>query len=115
MRAACAGTVNVCIAYTEAGAGSDLSNIETAAAAPDDGGFVLDGEKVFVTGAHKADWCCTIARTDPASSGKRGLSMFLVDMTTPGVEVERVRDREPMDAVDDPLRRRARRRRRRAR
>jgi alkylation response protein AidB-like acyl-CoA dehydrogenase len=89
VRAACAGTINACIAYTEAGAGSDLSNIETTATARDDGGYVLDGEKVFVTGAHKADWCCTIARTDPSSHGKRGLSMFLVDMTGAGIEVER--------------------------
>ena len=50
----------------------------------------IDPKKVFVTGAHKADWCCTIARTDPSSTGKRGLSMFLVDMATPGVEVVRV-------------------------
>jgi alkylation response protein AidB-like acyl-CoA dehydrogenase len=90
VRAACTGTVNACIAYTESGAGSDLSNIATTASEQPDGGFVLDGEKVFVTGAHKADWCCTIARTDPSSTGKRGLSMFLVDMTTPGVEVERI-------------------------
>jgi alkylation response protein AidB-like acyl-CoA dehydrogenase len=89
VRAACAGTVNACIAYTETGAGSDLSNIETIAAARDDGGFVLDGEKVFVTGAHKSEWCSTIARTDPGSVGKRGLSMFVIDMRTPGVEVER--------------------------
>jgi alkylation response protein AidB-like acyl-CoA dehydrogenase len=90
VRAACAGTINACIAYTEAAAGSDLSHIATTATVQDDGTFVLDGEKVLVTGAHKADWCCTIARTDPASSGKRGLSMFLVEMRTPGVEVERV-------------------------
>jgi alkylation response protein AidB-like acyl-CoA dehydrogenase len=90
VRAACMGMINACIAYTEAGAGSDLSNVATTATAQDDGGFALDGEKVFVTGAHKADWCCTIARTDPESRGKRGLSMFLVDMRTPGVEVERV-------------------------
>ena len=89
VRAACAGTVNACIAYTEAGAGSDLSNIETVATGQGDGGFVLEGEKVFVTGAHKADWCCTIARTDPSSRGKRGLSMFLVDLATTGVVVER--------------------------
>ena len=89
VRAACAGTVNACIAYTEAGAGSDLSNVATTATAVEGGGFVLDGEKVFVTGAHKADWCCTIARTDPSSRGKRGLSMFLLDMATPGITVER--------------------------
>jgi len=90
VRAACTGTINACIAYTESGAGSDLSNVTTTATARDDGGFVLDGEKVFVTGAHKADWCCTIARTDPSSNGKRGLSMFLVDMTTAGIAVARV-------------------------
>ena len=86
--AACAGTVNACIAYTEAGAGSDLSNIATQARSSAQG-FVLDGEKVLVTGAHKADWCCTIARTDPDAAGRRGLTMFLVDMNTPGVEVDR--------------------------
>jgi alkylation response protein AidB-like acyl-CoA dehydrogenase len=88
VRAACEGTINACIAYTETGAGSDLANIETVAT-PGDDGFVLDGEKVFVTGAHKSDLCCTIARTDPSSRGRRGLTMFLVDLTTPGVEVER--------------------------
>jgi alkylation response protein AidB-like acyl-CoA dehydrogenase len=86
--AACAGTINACIAYTEAGAGSDLSNITTRARASDDG-FVLDGEKVLVTGGHKADWCCTIARTDPQATGRHGLTMFLVDMSTAGVEVDR--------------------------
>jgi alkylation response protein AidB-like acyl-CoA dehydrogenase len=86
--AACAGTVNACIAYTEADAGSDLSNVATHAARDGDR-FVLDGQKVLVTGGHKADWCCTIARTDPASSGRHGLSMFLFEMTTPGVEVTR--------------------------
>jgi alkylation response protein AidB-like acyl-CoA dehydrogenase len=89
VRAACAGAINACIAYTESVAGSDLSNVGTTATAHD-GSFVLDGEKVFVTGAHKADWCCTIARTDPGSRGKRGLSMFLLPMSTPGVAVERV-------------------------
>ncbi|MEX1008763.1 MAG: acyl-CoA dehydrogenase family protein [Acidimicrobiia bacterium] len=88
--AATAGTCIACIAYTEAGAGSDLANIATTATDDDRGGFVLDGEKVLVTAAHKADWCCTIARTDPSSEGSRGLSMFLVDMSTPGVTVERV-------------------------
>jgi 3-oxocholest-4-en-26-oyl-CoA dehydrogenase alpha subunit len=86
--AASAGTINACIAYTESGAGSDLSNLATRADRVGDG-FVLTGEKVLVTGAHKADWCCTIARTDPASSGRHGLSMFLVDMTAPGIDVVR--------------------------
>jgi alkylation response protein AidB-like acyl-CoA dehydrogenase len=88
--AAAAGTLTACIAYTEAGAGSDLARIATSATDDRRGGFVLEGEKVLVTGAHKADWCSTIARTDPQSTGSRGLSMFLVDMQTPGVVFERV-------------------------
>jgi 3-oxocholest-4-en-26-oyl-CoA dehydrogenase alpha subunit len=89
VRAAVRGTINACIAYSEADAGSDLANIATTARSADNG-YVLDGEKVLVTGAHKADWCCTIARTDPESTGRRGLSMFVLDMRTPGVEIERV-------------------------
>jgi len=92
VRPAVAGTINGCIAYTEAGAGSDLTNVATSATAlVDDEGFVLRGEKVLVTGAHKADWCCTVARSDPASSGRAGLSMFVFPMSTPGVTSERVR------------------------
>ena len=88
VRAACAGRINACIAYTEPDAGSDLANVVTVATSDGDG-YVLDGVKVFVTGGHKADWCCTIARSDASSQGRRGLTMFLVDMTTPGVEVVR--------------------------
>jgi alkylation response protein AidB-like acyl-CoA dehydrogenase len=89
--AAADGSITACIAYTEADAGSDLANITTRAVDnARTGGFDLEGEKVLVTGAHKADWCCTIARTDPDSRGSRGLSMFLVDMHAYGVTVERV-------------------------
>jgi alkylation response protein AidB-like acyl-CoA dehydrogenase len=88
--AAAAGTTTACIAYTEEGAGSDLARVATTATDDGRGGFVLEGTKVLVTGAHKSDWCCTIARTDPGSSGGRGLSMFLLPMDTPGVATERV-------------------------
>jgi len=98
MRPAIAGTINACIAYTEANAGSDLTNVATVAAPAGDDrpggpgeGFVLTGEKVLVTGAHKADWCCTVARSDPESVGRKGLSMFVFPMDTPGVSTERVR------------------------
>jgi alkylation response protein AidB-like acyl-CoA dehydrogenase len=85
-----AGRVTMCIAYTEAGAGSDLSAIEaTASAEPSGDGWVLRGTKVLVTGAHKADWCCTVARTRLDVPAKRGMSMFLVDMRAPGVDVVR--------------------------
>lgn len=97
MRPAIAGTVTACIAYTEAGAGSDLTNVATTAAPEVEGGFVLDGRKVLVTGAHKADWCCTVARTDAASTGRKGLSMFVFPMTIPGVTTERVRTANSWD------------------
>ena len=88
-----AGEVLLCIAYTEEGAGSDLAAIETVAERDGDG-WVLHGTKVLVTGAHKADWCCTVARTRPDVPARHGMSMFLLEMSTPGVVVVR---RTPMN------------------
>ena len=82
------GELEMCIAYTEAEAGSDLSGIQ-ATARPDGDDWILDGTKVLVTGAHKADWCCTLARSRLDGPPRRGMSMFLVDMRAPGVEVVR--------------------------
>jgi 3-oxocholest-4-en-26-oyl-CoA dehydrogenase alpha subunit len=83
------GEVLWCIAYTEHDAGSDLAALATAARDGDNGGFVLDGRKALVTGAHKADWCLTLARTDPDAPPRAAMSMFIVDMTAPGIEVRR--------------------------
>ena len=81
------GEVEMCIAYTEPGAGSDLSAIATSAV-PDGEGWLLTGRKVLVTGALKADWCLTIARTESGSKPAGAFTMFLVDMRAPGVRVE---------------------------
>ena len=83
-----AGDVEVCIAYTEEDAGSDLTRIECRAVPHADGGWALSGRKTLVTGAHKAHWCLTVARTGD-TTGRAGLTMFLVDMHAPGVNVER--------------------------
>lgn len=85
-----AGEIVTCIAYSEPGAGSDLSAITTAAW-PDGDGYCLTGTKVLVTGAWKADWCCTIARTAPDVPIKEGASMFLVPMGSRGITVRRRR------------------------
>jgi alkylation response protein AidB-like acyl-CoA dehydrogenase len=82
------GELTLCIAYTEADAGSDLSGIATTAR-PDGDGWRLDGTKVLVTGPHKADWCLLVARTDPDAAPRDAMTMFLVEMTTPGVSVRR--------------------------
>ncbi len=82
------GDVLACIAYTEPGAGSDLTAIETLAV-PDGDGFVLSGEKALVTGAHKSTWCVTIARTDVDAPTRDAFTMFLVPLDAPGVTVRR--------------------------
>ncbi len=87
------GDILLCIAYTEADAGSDLANITTTARPTGDGpdaGWVIDGTKVLVTAAHKADWCLLVARTDPDAAPRKAMTMFLVELTTPGVTVRRV-------------------------
>ncbi len=89
LRRMVAGEVTACIAYSEAQAGSDLAAVATEATPTPDGGFELHGTKVLVTGAHKADWCLTIARTRPDVPARQGLSMLAVDMASPGITVLR--------------------------
>jgi 3-oxocholest-4-en-26-oyl-CoA dehydrogenase alpha subunit len=82
------GELTGCIAYTEEEAGSDLAALQTVAA-PDGSNWRLTGRKALVTGAHKADVCVTVARTDPDAPVRRGTSMFLVALPTDGVTVRR--------------------------
>ena len=75
-----------CQGFSEPGAGSDLAAVAMRAVEKDDC-FVLDGQKVWSTGAHRADWTFVLARTDPEAKKHRGISFFLVDLTSPGVTV----------------------------
>jgi alkylation response protein AidB-like acyl-CoA dehydrogenase len=81
-----AGEIEMCIAYTEPGAGNDLSLVATTATRDGDA-YVLGGAKTLITGADKADWCLTVAVTDGEAELRRRLSMFVVDMRAPGVSV----------------------------
>jgi alkylation response protein AidB-like acyl-CoA dehydrogenase len=81
-----AGTELWCQGYSEPGAGSDLAAVRTTAVLRDDGWHV-DGQKVWTSLAHLADWCFLLARTDPTSSRHKGLSYLLVPMRQPGIEV----------------------------
>ncbi len=81
-----AGTELWCQGYSEPGAGSDLAGVRTRAELREDGWHV-DGQKVWTSLAHLADWCFVIARTDPGSSRHKGLSYLLVPMDQPGIEV----------------------------
>jgi alkylation response protein AidB-like acyl-CoA dehydrogenase len=79
-----------CQGFSEPGAGSDLASVHTRAEQRD-GHFVVNGQKVWSSFAHIADWCILVTRSDPASERHRGLTYLVVDMHSPGVEVRPLR------------------------
>jgi len=79
-----------CQGYSEPTAGSDLASLRTRAVR-EGGHYVLNGHKMWTSFAHIADYCFVLARTDPASVRHRGISFLLVDMKSPGVRVEPIR------------------------
>jgi len=78
--------VSFSIGMSEPGAGSDLASLSTRAD-PDGGGFVVNGQKVFITNAHRASFIYLVARTDQNAVKHRGLSEFLVDLKVAGITV----------------------------
>ncbi|MBL7120246.1 MAG: acyl-CoA dehydrogenase family protein [Dehalococcoidia bacterium] len=76
---------------SEPGAGSDLLNTATRAVKDGDD-YIINGQKIWPTGAHLAEWCLILARTDPEAPKSRGLSTFLVDVRGPGVTVNPIID-----------------------
>jgi alkylation response protein AidB-like acyl-CoA dehydrogenase len=80
------GEVCWCQGYSEPGAGSDLASLKTAAVRDGDD-YVVNGQKIWTTGAHVSDWMFLVARTNPDAPQHRGISFLLVDMRTPGITV----------------------------
>jgi alkylation response protein AidB-like acyl-CoA dehydrogenase len=81
------GDVLWCQGFSEPAAGSDLASLETRALASGDH-YVINGQKIWTSEGHRADWMILLARTDPEAPKHRGISYFMVDMRSPGVTVQ---------------------------
>ena len=80
------GEVRWCQGYAESGAGSDLASLQTRAVRDGDG-YVINGEKFWVSEAHRARWMIMLARTDPDAPKHKGITYFLVPMDSPGITI----------------------------
>ena len=75
-----------CTLYSEPGSGSDLASLQTRAVKDGDD-YVINGQKIWTSGAHVSDWGWLAARTDPDAPKHKGITMFMLRMDTPGVTV----------------------------
>ena len=80
------GDIVFCLGYSEPNAGSDLASLQTRAVEVGDG-YVINGQKTWCSYGHLADYCWLAARTNPDAPRHEGISIFIVDMKTPGITI----------------------------
>ena len=81
------GTVWWCQGYSEPGSGSDLASLKTRAIR-EGGDYLINGQKIWTTNAHRSDWMFALVRTDFDSKPQQGITFLMLPMSTPGVEVK---------------------------
>lgn len=84
------GEIAWCQLFSEPGAGSDLAALSTRATKVD-GGWNINGHKIWTSSAHRADYGAALARTDPQAGKHRGIGYFVIDMRSPGIEVQPIK------------------------
>jgi 3-oxochol-4-en-24-oyl-CoA dehydrogenase len=84
------GEMAWCQLFSEPGAGSDLASLTTRATKVD-GGWMIKGHKIWTSAAHRADFGALLARTDPEASKHRGIGYFILDMRSPGIEIQPIK------------------------
>ena len=80
------GEVAWCQGYSEPGSGSDLASLQTRAVRDGDD-YVINGQKIWTSGAHNADWMFALVRTDPEAPKHRGISFLIMNRHTPGISL----------------------------
>ena len=86
------GEARLCLGYTEPEGGSDIATCKTRAVRDGDGSsWVINGSKMFTTGAHKSQYVFLITNTDPEAPKHKSLTMFLVPLDSPGIDIQGIR------------------------